>query len=238
MDYEKRKMIDRTRNGLLLLLIGTILGAIPIIGVLGSILVLIGVVLVILGREAFGKTYSRNAIWSVVIYILGLIIIAIFAASFISAIVSAALLTNNPTIIARSITDSFNSFLIGLIIGSAISGIAEVLFTYALQKPAGRLLLWVAYATRLAVTVTVFAIIGPQVSEAVAQAISSGTFNPAPIQMLQTRMQGLQLLGLIPALIYAVAYYLAWSRIKNDEIPQKPDSQPTPGMPFSPVPSS
>ncbi len=181
---------------------------------------LIGAILVILGREVFGKTHSRNTIWSVGIYVLGLVVIAIFSAGFILAIVSASLTASNPTVLARTLTDNFNNFLIGLIIGSAIIGIAEVRFTYALQTPTGRILLWAAYATSLAVGIALLAIIGPQVSEVVAQAISSGTFNRAPIDRLQSQLQGIQLLGLIPAAIYAFAYYLAWSRVKTGEIPK------------------
>ncbi len=60
---------------------------------------------------------------------------------------------------------------------------------------------------------------------AVAQAISRGTFNRAPIDALEARRQGLQLLSLIPAAIYAFAYYLAWSRVSTGEIPESPTPQ-------------
>ncbi len=233
-------MIDRTRNGLLLLAIGTILGAIPIIGVLGFIPLLIGVILVILGRKVFGKTHSRNAVWSVGIYILGLVIIGVFTAGFVAAVISAALLTNNPAVITRSITDNFNNFLIGLIIGSATLGIGNVLFTYALQKPAGRILLWAAYAASLALGIATLAIIGPEISATVAQAISGGTYNRAPIDALEARRQGLQLFGLGPALLNAAAYYLAWSRVNTGEIPETPSpqlSQTSQGLPPSASPA-
>src|SRR5213592_907352 len=61
-DAERRKQIDRTKTGVLLLLIGTLIGWLPIIGVLGGLLVLIGAILVILGRKAFGAAHSRNVL--------------------------------------------------------------------------------------------------------------------------------------------------------------------------------
>ena len=228
MDYERGTMIDRTKTGLLLLIIGTILGPIPFIGIIGAILILIGVILVILGRHVFGETHSRNAIWSVGIYIVGLVVIFVFTIGFIASIISAASLTNNPSVLADAIVSSFYNFLIGLIIGSAISGIANVLFTYTLQKPTGRLLLWLGYTLGLVTGIVTFAVIGPQVSAVAQQAVSGGTFNRVPINALQAQAQGLGLLRFIPALIYAIAYYMAWSRVNAGEIPEAPTRQPGP----------
>src|SRR2546427_9067165 len=55
-DAERRKQIDRTKTGLLLLLIGGLLSLISIVGVFGGLLSLIRAVLVILGRKTFGST--------------------------------------------------------------------------------------------------------------------------------------------------------------------------------------
>ncbi len=72
-------------------MIGTILGPVPIITFIGGILALIGAILVILGRKAFGSDHSRNAIWSIIIYIVGLAIIAIGAVAFFLESLSAAI---------------------------------------------------------------------------------------------------------------------------------------------------
>lgn len=70
-EYERKKQIDRTKTGILLLLIGTLIGWLLIIGVIGSLLILIGAILVILGRRAFGPSHSRNVILSIVLFFVG-----------------------------------------------------------------------------------------------------------------------------------------------------------------------
>ena len=65
VNYHKRREIDRTKTGLLLLIVGLLVGPVPFIGIIGGILEIIGAILVILGRNAFGKPHSNYAIWSV-----------------------------------------------------------------------------------------------------------------------------------------------------------------------------
>src|SRR3989454_9783755 len=53
-DVGRRKQIDRTKTGLLLLLIGGVLSWIPILGVFGGGLLLLRGILVVLGRKGVG----------------------------------------------------------------------------------------------------------------------------------------------------------------------------------------
>src|SRR3989454_7873361 len=91
-DAERRKQIDRTKTGLLLLLIGGLISWIPIIGVFGALLLLIGAILVILRRKAFGSTHPRKRVTGVVLFfvwfVLWIIARVLFAASGISAVSS------------------------------------------------------------------------------------------------------------------------------------------------------
>src|SRR5207247_149267 len=73
-DAERRRQIDRTKTGVLLILVGTLIGWLPYIGVIGFIMIFVGAILVILGRKAFGAAHSRNVIISIVLVILGIII--------------------------------------------------------------------------------------------------------------------------------------------------------------------
>src|SRR3989449_6060667 len=59
-DVGRRKQIDRTKTGLLLLLIGGLILWISIIGLFGGVLFLLGAVLLVLRREAVGSTPPRN----------------------------------------------------------------------------------------------------------------------------------------------------------------------------------
>src|SRR5207247_9803719 len=64
--------IDNTKTGLLLLVIGLAISWIPFIGAIGGLVALIGALLVILGREAFGREHARNTILALVFFFVGI----------------------------------------------------------------------------------------------------------------------------------------------------------------------
>ncbi len=220
-EQKRRESIDRTKTGLLLLIVGTIIRAIPIIGLLGGIIALVGAILVIIGRNPFGKSHSDYVLWSVGLYIAGVVLLVTFTIGFALALVQAA--TSGGTAgLANALSSNYNNFLVGAFISLAVTGVANVLFTYALQKPMGRLVLWTGYVGSLALGVYTLSVVGSQVSSAVQAAFGSGTFNRAPIDALQTQLSNLQLFAIVPAIIYAAAYYMGWSRINRNEIPSPP----------------
>jgi hypothetical protein len=235
---ERRTQIDRTKTGLLLLIIGALLQPVPYITYIGSILALIGAILVILGRKAFGPGHSRNAIWSIIVYVVGTAIIFIGGIVFFFELGIALVETRNGTItssqLSQALTSSFQTLLVAAAVGGAVIGIAQVLFTYALQNRNGRIILWTAYASSLAIGISEAVIIGQSVSNAVAQSIGAGTYDPTPLQNLRNQLQAFGLLGLIPAALYAGALYLVWARIGRGELP--PTTPPaSPSFPTPPT---
>ncbi len=220
-------------------MIGTLLGPVPLITFIGGILSLIGAILVILGRKAFGPEHSRNAIWSIIIYIVGFVIIIIGVIAFAFAIISATIASRSGnmtdlTVIAQALTSSFDGLLIAGIVGGAVSSIAYVLFTYQLQNRNGRIILWAAYASSIAIGIINAIIVSALLSDAVQRSIAGGIFNPDPLRALQNQLQALGLLGFIPAALYATALYLVWSRIGRGELPATTPAPPSPT--FSPPP--
>jgi len=87
----------------------------------------------------------------------------------------------------------FGGFLVAVLIGIAIFGIAEVLFTYALQTSSGRILLGCGYASTIST--------------------SSLTF------FVLNNVPNVSVISIIPALLYGYAYYLARERIVHGEMP-------------------
>src|SRR5207245_3878151 len=130
---------------------------IPIIGLLGALLLLIGAILVILGRKAFGSTHARNVVIAIVLFFVG-IVVGIIAGVLFAAAVFAAVASQNPAVTASALASAFNTLLVGVVIAAAISRIASVLFTYALQKQTGRILLWAGYVANLAISIAIFEI--------------------------------------------------------------------------------
>ncbi len=216
---QQTREVGRTKTGLLLIMFGIILGPLPYVNFLGGILAIVGAVLVILGRRAFGETHSQNTIWSIVIYCVGIVIVIAASVAFTSSVVSASVNAGgvNGATLAQTLASSFDGLLVGAAVGGAVIGLANVLFTYAIQNHTGRVLLWCGYAASIAVSIIEFIIIGPLISNAASQSFTGTTYDPAPFSTLQIQLQAVALLGFIPAGLYATAFYLAWSRIDQGE---------------------
>lgn len=217
--YETRRDIDRTKTGVALLAVGSLLGWIPVISALGGLLVLIGAILVILGRSAFGLDHSRNVGIAIGLYLIGVIGILFLGVGFISQLESAVTL---PAAEAQAvIVSAFNTFLIGAIIFGIFTGLASVLFLYAILDTTGRVLIWAAFFASLGVAVLVFVIIAGQIDAAIAASFSGATPDPIPLLSLDAQINSLRVLQIIPDLLLAGAAYVAWSRIDKGVIPKR-----------------
>lgn len=237
VDQGRQKQIDRTKTGVLLLLVGSLLTWIPFIGLLGSLLILIGAILVILGRKAFGPAHARNVTLSIVLFFLGIIIGAVGAVVVFASTFAAFGQTPTPA----TIQGAFNNFLIVLVIAGIVGGLAQVFFTFALQNQTGRMLLLAAYVAGVVVAIAVWVVMSGAIAELIATACPGGTCSDAAAAAAASTFQGrvasLGLLNAIPSLLYAGAYYLVWNRIKSGEIPGPagpPGMAPPPMAPIQP----
>jgi hypothetical protein len=185
--------IDRTKTGLLLISIGFFVGWIPIVGAVGGILELVGAILVILGRHAFGPEHARNVMWSIIIFVIAIVVVGVAAVvAIFSAFANYQPGSTNP--VPPNFASSFlGIFLVAVLIGIAIFGIADVLFTYGLQTSIGRMLLWGGYVSTIAVSTLEFFVLRnmPYLSS---------------------------IPSIIPGLLYGYAYYLARDRIVRGEL--------------------
>jgi hypothetical protein len=208
-EHRRAGNIDKTKTGLLLLIIGLALSWIPLIGAIGGLVALIGALLVILGREAFGREHARNTILALIVFFVG---IGVTIVGSVILFFAAFSYRTGPGSIGQP---SFAWIGVASIIGGAITGVSEVLLTYALQLNTGRILLWTAYAASIAISIVNFLFIVP-------------FFNGTGTGLLVFPTVFLTIfLGIIPALLYAVAYYLARQRIVHREIPSPITPQPS-----------
>ncbi len=217
LDYETRRGIDRTKTGVALLAIGSALGWIPVISLLGGFLVLVGAVLVILGREAFGASHSRNVVLALVLYLIGLFGVFILAASFAGSLEAAVALPASE--VAGAVSQAFDSFLIGGIIVGLFSGFAVVLFLYSLLDTPGKILIWGSFFAAFGILILVWAVISGEVTNAIEASLATTPPDAGPLLALDAQLNGLKLLNVIPDLLLAGAAYVAWSRIDQGKIP-------------------
>ena len=198
-EAQRREQIDRTATGLLLIAIGFFLSWIPFISLIGGILELIGAILVILGRKAFGVKHARNVMWSIIIFVVGLVsaVVAVFIVLYYS------ILNLSPPGIAPTIVSPFGgSFAIVSLVSTTIIGFVYVLFVYELEEKSSRILLWCGYAANIVIAATNLLI------------LTNLSF-VAAVELFFVEI----LTAIIPAVLFGVAYFLARERIVRGEIP-------------------
>ena len=219
---------------LLLALIGSLIYWIPFfLNIVGFVLFIVAAILAILGRKAFGSTHSRNVILSVVVFIVGVVIAV--GGAVVAGFTAVFSIGPSPTQaqFAAAVRDGLTNGLIVASIGTMVYLVSAVLFTYALQKKPGRIVLWIGYAVALGVELVILLVILPSIpgiaDHAASVVFSGGQYDPTKIgRAFDVPTSPLSLLSVVPALLFAAANYLAWSRINKGEIP--PSLTP-PGIP-------
>lgn len=199
-DFAIRSGIQQTETGLWLLIVGVLLASEFFSNGIGTTLMIIGFILVTLGRNPFGENHSRLAFRATLIFFAGLVI---GIANYVEALSS------------PFFPGSVNQYQIGGVITVAVIGIAVVMLTYSLQKFIGRILLWAGYIGSLAVNTFLFFFFG---TGTVFPAIFfSSVYFPSRIGYF---LAFYELLSFAPAAPIAVALYLVWRRINKGKIPK------------------
>ena len=229
MEETKRKLdTSHTRKGLVLLTISytaiaTLIAASILnflLGLLIAIADLVGMVgglLIVIGRDSFGRAHSRNTILSVLFFIVSIVTIIVGlilfgAALFVSRIPNGTITYGNTT------SSTVNPYIIRYItstIAAALTGLAIVFLTYALHRKTGRIILSISYITFLTLTILMTALVlrGFTIRSSITLDLSS-------LQEMRYQYEIIQLLTIIPSLVFAFSFYLALRRINNGEIPE------------------
>ncbi len=247
-EVSRQAQVRRTLIGVLLLLVGTVISWIPVIGVVGLLVSFVGAITVLSGRKAFGPNHRRNLVISIVLLgigigasLIGAIAIVLFALASIPS-------GSTQAQVAAVLQTTFTNLLILGVATAVITSLSFVLFTYDLQKREGRLLLWAGYGATLglqtAVVVLTLPLIPGLAAEIAREIATMGRFDATLISAtISGDASGLTPFGVIPAGLYALANYLAFTRIKKGEIPppaaapagpSAPPNVSPPASPFQP----
>ncbi|MGD0250564.1 MAG: zinc ribbon domain-containing protein [Thermoplasmata archaeon] len=202
---------DRTRLGLLFLIIGLALGWIPYIGALGGILSIIGLILVFMGREGFGPAHRWFVVLGAALFVIAFLITIIGSVVIVFSIVGEfADTTLSNAQIGSAVQNAVLGIFVLALVAAILSGLAHVFVVFDLGDDRNRIVLWVGFVASITISVAIFAIVYPQLSNAISQATSGSTLNSTPITNLENESTLLGLLQGIPALLFLVAYYRAW----------------------------
>jgi len=210
LPYSVAKDRERTVTGLLLLVIGFVLGWIPYVSIIGELIALIGLILVILGRRAYGPQHHRYVVLGGVLFLLTILATVGLVIGFAAALLGQVSTTGSSVSInATGLQNDLYALFVGAAIIGVIGGLAQVVLVYALSDRTTRLLLWLGFATSTAISLIVVVILVPQVISAVNQATSGATFDSGPITSLEATSNLLSVARVVPAVLFAWAYYRA-----------------------------
>ena len=229
MEETKRKLdTSHTRKGLVLLTISytaiaTLIAASILnflLGLLIAIADLVGIVgglLIVIGRDSFGRAHSRNTILSVLFFIISIVTITAGKILFGATLVLSQI-PNGTITYGNTTSSTVNPHLISYIasmMAAALAGLAIVFLTYALHRKTGRIILSISYITFLTLTVLMTGLIlqGFTIRSSITLDLSS-------LQEMRYQYEIIQLLTIIPTLAFAFSFYLALRRINNGEIPE------------------
>lgn len=229
---ENQRQVGWTKYGVLVLAVAMAISWLPVTGLacLTVILFLIGLILMGIGRKAFGDRHAKFVIASIVLIVLSIVLLVIITIWFAVAVVAAAYSGD-----LSGVAGMFWGYLAGGVVVSLLEGMAFVLFTHELENRLGRYLLYASFAVFVVLQVGVFLWLMPEIN-ALLVALQSGTLmdpNDPRILALEAMSGTLSLVSAIPYVMFAGAYLLAYLRIQRKEIPA-PSQAPPAWSPFPP----
>ena len=188
-----------------------------LLAAIADLVAIMGGLLIVVGRGTFGRTHSRNAILSVLLFIVSFGTMVVGKVLFAAALVLSRI-PNGTITYGNTTSSTVNPYIILYItsmIATALTGLAIVFLTYALHRKTGRIILSISYITFLTLTILMTALVLQGFAIR-----SSVIVDLAYLQEMRYQYEIVQLLTIIPTLAFAFSFYLALRRINRGEIPE------------------
>lgn len=222
-------MENRTKTGVLLVLIGLITGIISniclslfsftIVSVsplnpfylvlagaagIGGLLILIGAILIIVDRQNYGEKHSKYAMYAVILYVLGII-----AAVIISVIVSYVAFSSRVYTYGGTAENIYNLSGVSTLISTILGGFAYVFLFHELEDKTGKYILYSAVIA----SITTSSIIALY-----TMGLLNGIYALIQTSDYLTSIMRLSFLPVISSSLLILAVYIAYKRIDSGEL--------------------
>jgi hypothetical protein len=239
-------MDNKTEMGLLLIIVGTGLsllsalgniagGAagvaciVSLLGFLALVLLLIGVILMFVGRKEFGEEHHKFVKYAFVAFLLGIIIIIIGSILMVAGAISAAMeagVDSEEDIDYSLIAEGMTTGLIVIQLGGIVILIGEVLLVYKLEDDLGRNILHLALVIGIIVSIVSTYLISQTMSELMDELDKTPEEEHEEVfEDFSQRTNVIGGLGLITSALLLIGYIIPYQRIKRGEL--KPVTFPT-----------
>lgn len=233
-------MEENTKNGLLLILIGQIIGIITLIlfglfqffvsiqrpedflqyilfGVIGGIsglISLIGAILFFIGRKEFDENHQKFVTYAVICLVVGIVFTVII--SFVNSFLFRAFGVDGNSLSSLSVI-----ILLPTIISAITGGLTYVFALYHLEDDTGRKLLYLAFFVSVIVSV-MLAFVSSGTIDQMLQDLSNDPEDFTAISSSISTITQNSAINLISAALWCIAVYLPYKRIKDGDL--KPQS--------------
>lgn len=219
----------KTKTGLLLLIIGTILGilsnillfllgstgvALSSFGSIGGLLSFIGIILLIFGRKEFGEKHRKFVIYALILWLIAIIVPTIVIAGTVFTYVSQSM--------SGGADPSSLQYIFMIIpIASIISGLAYVFLLYELENKIGRMVLFAAIAVSVITSIVIALSIGSVVDETFGsidfENTDSSEISPLTNELTQ-KISSLGIYSVANGILMLFALIIPYNRISSGEL--------------------
>lgn len=228
-------MENHTKTGLLLLIIGfglAILEELISFSTSGLVdlsfsgwIILIGMILMFVGRKEFGKRHQKFVIISIILFLISFIMTIIFAGYLIFSVYSAV--SNSSFDSLSSIDFSFmkNIFLIAPI-AAVLGGLTNIFLVYDLEDRRGVIILFTAFfvliVTSMYILITGAAIVEEWTNEVQDALENRNYLIPPEIETVtdtfKTKLSQTSIVAIFSNLLFLIAFMIPYQRIKSGEL--------------------
>jgi len=231
-------MENYTKNGLLLILIGMIIGmvssvlffilqsiilsedflglffgfiGISLIGGIGGIIILIGAILFFVGRKEFNDRHQRFVIYAVLLVGVNLIIVILLV------IIGVFLRISNEGVYSSFLT------VITTIIGVILGGLVYIIALYELEDKKGRYLLYFSYIVSIIFAVIIAFYTMSEVSGFINEVVSTEDqqTNFSSMMTFFSGLSNVSILSVFSNILWVIALYIPYKRIKDGDLVPK-----------------
>jgi hypothetical protein len=197
-----------TISALLLLTIGSAIGWIPFVGLVGTIFYVVGLIRAYAGRNELGAEHRRFVVWSVLFFVIGIFGggAVTYYQVWLTFEAIGGTLVGSPSVSVAVLRTDLEISLVLAAAFAVIFNLSRVLIAYAIARRSVRVLLWTGFVAGVAVSVgelgLSFLLLRPTISSLQAYGNWIDLFDVA---------------GVVPAALFAVAYYSIRNRLLGRE---------------------
>ncbi len=191
-------------------IIRSILG---IISFIGSIIVIIGAILFLLGRKEFGEIHQKNVTRAAIVFLINMIVVIILVV-IMSFMVYSAISTSSIEGIFGSVTPFI---IITTIITAFLGGLMYYFSLIELQDEKGKIILFTAIFVSIAISIVLSFYITGMLGEIFGSISTNNISNYSSFALTQN-LGKISVIGVIPNLLFIYALYIPYKRIKEGEL--------------------